>query len=1240
MAQTPPKPPSLKRKSFELPPLEKGRFFTRLDWVSFWSAFLVTLIAYTSTMQPTVGLEDAGELVVAADYLGVPHPPGYPIWTLLAWFFQWIFHWVKYNGHPNPAWGVAFMSVFFGALACGLIGMLITKSGAHFLQLLDKKDPPDEKAAASRSIFSDWKLPATGFGIGILLLSIMIVPKVGPAFAVILSVCGLGYLFFSWVAHYLQDDEVNGLLTTFAMGSLLYGFICGVLFFLCFWVGHSFSLESGPDALPVNTGLLVALGLLVSIPLFDYLMGQAQRSPRELGSGSRTLLLWAAGLAGALLFAFSPVMWSQSVIPEVYSLNAFFLAIILLLTYYWMCRPNEDRLLYWACFLFGLGLTNHQSLLFLLLFLLIAIGMRRRELFTNATALVMVGVSIFLFFKFSGLGLDRTREGIPAAEASALMVMQILTFIVASCILAAPLIFFIVKKRTIGLWTTLSMFIGHGCLMRIPLVGAQYGAYVPEGKEGLYLGLRIAFGVIGVLFIIAPLIWFQLKQPKRFAIWRKLYIMEGLVLLALSFHLFMAIASEQNPPMNWAYPRTTAGFKHALFRGQYEGIPMTKNLEKTVKQVLNIYPEAIQGDSPQHLKAQAYFDSQRFFFFKQLGAFFYSPENRFSMIWQFSKGLSFLALVPLFLMFRSRWHFRTWMTAGCYAMVSLTVLFIVAQNPLLEIQDLFVKRVQYIQAHALFAIWISYGAILTVYMLHRLYAPVVHGGVAALAVLVVLPGVPLYKNATDAKFLAEIGACEMNGHNFGWYFGYYQLMGAEGIQEELLPDDPPLPNPSYPPKMDPNAIFFGGTDPGRFVPTYMLFSAKVRPDVHLFTQNALADYTYMNIMRDLYGKRVWVPGKADSDRAFVEFRDEYEAGQIRQSGSVGSDRGKFSVQGIENVMRLNAKLSKVMWDRNKDLHSFYIEESYAIPWMYDYLTPHGLVMKLNPEKVGRLPEQLVVDDFEFWEWFIAKLKRHPAFERDIIAQKSFSKLRSSIAGLYATKGDFARAERAYLQSIDLYPPSPESNFRLARLYRDREWYDSAKELIEILLKNDPDNKRAKKFIREMEVSLVIDRERKVAYEAWKEKPADLERALKLIDIYDRLAQRRRMYAIAEAFVRNQRVDATSCLEVYRAFYQYGQYSVAAEILKAAEKRDPGDYRMAMERAIISIKTFRPAEECFAALAQGIKIGGDEARAYARKDPRFEPIKKTAEWYRMVEGLIPKAPPAAPKNFPGLPGVAP
>ena len=47
-----------------------------------WPA-LVVLVVFILTLAPSVTGEDSGELITAAHFFGVPHPPGYPLWTIL-----------------------------------------------------------------------------------------------------------------------------------------------------------------------------------------------------------------------------------------------------------------------------------------------------------------------------------------------------------------------------------------------------------------------------------------------------------------------------------------------------------------------------------------------------------------------------------------------------------------------------------------------------------------------------------------------------------------------------------------------------------------------------------------------------------------------------------------------------------------------------------------------------------------------------------------------------------------------------------------------------------------------------------------------------------------------------------------------------------------------------------------------------------------------------------------------------
>ena len=118
----------------------------------------------------------------------------------------------------------------------------------------------------------------------------------------------------------------------------------------------------------------------------------------------------------------------------------------------------------------------------------------------------------------------------------------------------------------------------------------------------------------------------------------------------------------------------------------------------------------------------------------------------------------------------------------------------------------------------------------------------------------------------------------------------------------------------------------------------------------------------------------------------------------------------------------------MMFDHDRLRHAFYVEESYVIPWMYPYLAPHGLIMKIRKDATP-IPQQSVVDDKEFWDWYHRRLVKDPGFRRDFPAQKSFSKLRAAIAGLYAKTGHFREAGDAFREAVMLYPASPEASFR-------------------------------------------------------------------------------------------------------------------------------------------------------------------------------------------------------------------
>jgi hypothetical protein len=74
------------------------------------AVFLVTLGLYIKTMAPTVSFWDCGEFIACSYTIGVPHPPGAPLYVLLGRVFSLL-------PLGEPAWRVTLMSVVSSALA-------------------------------------------------------------------------------------------------------------------------------------------------------------------------------------------------------------------------------------------------------------------------------------------------------------------------------------------------------------------------------------------------------------------------------------------------------------------------------------------------------------------------------------------------------------------------------------------------------------------------------------------------------------------------------------------------------------------------------------------------------------------------------------------------------------------------------------------------------------------------------------------------------------------------------------------------------------------------------------------------------------------------------------------------------------------------------------------------------------------------------------------------------------------
>ena len=108
----------------------------------------------------------------------------------------------------------------------------------------------------------------------------------------------------------------------------------------------------------------------------------------------------AASIAAAA-FAVSPLLWSQSVIAEVYSLNALFTGGVVLLVLQWSRGAvGDSRSILLAAFLMGLGMGNHLTLAFLALpvayYMLLHRGALTPRSVVSLLGLLALGLCIYL----------------------------------------------------------------------------------------------------------------------------------------------------------------------------------------------------------------------------------------------------------------------------------------------------------------------------------------------------------------------------------------------------------------------------------------------------------------------------------------------------------------------------------------------------------------------------------------------------------------------------------------------------------------------------------------------------------------------------------------------------------------------------------------------------------------------------------------------------------------------------
>ena len=913
---------------------------------------------------------------------------------------------------------------------------------------------------------------------------------------------------------------------------------------------------------------------------------------------SESLQHWIAvtiGASTALLFGFNRGVWLWASVSEMRVMNVFSFIVTACFFFAWTMQPYRRGFLYTTLLLYGLSLANHQTI-------------------------VVMGVPFAL--GTLAIGLDQFFDVRRKNPNDREVIRLLMTSLASAWELAAAGFF--------------SLMVLAFSLAWLHFQTSEMDKYHSMLMAGIVLGV-LGCGVLAGGMLTK---WWSIKRALLCTL---------MVVLGLSFYLYMPLAASTNPPMNWGYARTAEGFYHAVSRGQYEKMAFAS-------------PFTVEGIKQFALKIWIFTSA---------------------LIHQYSLPLTLLGLVSPIVVgmfwWRCKSRGRAWMTFvwAAFVVASIGLLFII--NPKTDKQEQEITIKFFAPAHGFYAMMIGYGIAILLSILA--WRGQKNGALVARIACVALLGLPI------VTFTRNWSLCNLRGHDFGYLFGYLMFNPGGGY-----------------PKMDKDAVLYGGTDPGRFVPTYMIFcESRVpakdryndkfvdnssfyyhdtnfdRSDVYIITQNALADNTYMSYIRDhydfsrpdadkpneitmpngvktqnglakfpgweraifrwgwthlgrkdLYPKEpIYIPNPDDSNSAFKEYVEAIQSGKIQAGADVKIENGRVNVEGVAGVMAINGILAKWIFDRNKDKHSFYVEESYVIPWMYSYLTPHGVIMKLekdpvpSPQENPKLWEGIIARDKAYWNKLTGDFLVRPDFKRNSDAQKSFSKMRSALAGLYDARGLYSEAEYAFKQSLQLCPDSPEANFRLADLYTRQRRFDEARKLIQTYLAFDNYNNNVRSYLGNIVNIQALDARRQ-ELEARTQHGMNLETALELARVYQQLNMDPQFQGLTRSVLGASNLPVEACMQVAQLFANGKRWELLETALRRALELQPGNVKLMTDIAAVNLAMNKP-NDTINWIKRAVDLGGEPAREIIRQDQRFGPLQQNPRFQSLV-------PPARPQNF--------
>lgn len=175
------------------------------DRIALASLVVATAVLYSLTLCPTVYWYDSAEFSAHAVTLGVPHPPGYPLYTMVAHLFTWL--------PGEPALGVNRMSLVFGMGAVAILYALIRQVGGSLRAgVLGAATLATIRTFWSNAIVAEVYTPGLVMTLGALLILVRaherrwrrgvivagLVGGLGVGMHMSITTFGLGYAWLAW----------------------------------------------------------------------------------------------------------------------------------------------------------------------------------------------------------------------------------------------------------------------------------------------------------------------------------------------------------------------------------------------------------------------------------------------------------------------------------------------------------------------------------------------------------------------------------------------------------------------------------------------------------------------------------------------------------------------------------------------------------------------------------------------------------------------------------------------------------------------------------------------------------------------------------------------------------------------------------------------------------------------------------------------------------------------------------